>query len=647
MTYPVGHPQMAEIKKYIIYLAIVAFHFQLLSAQNSTKLSSQIDSLVVLFRDIKVDEAEAFIKSRPIDPYLKEYAQWNINYLKKGIINKPSSLSSSKKVRDTSKSQQLFLRLLINGEYLKLTGTDEKRTFDLYNEARQIAVALDNGILISEAQRRIIQLLYNDFDDKIDILPEELTILKKYSTAESDKLWYLILESIFYISKDLSDQSKNLKYGLKESKKIGNKYLEARFNQMLGVNYYKCVENYALSNQYYDQAVEIYRELDLAFTRQRALDLHINFGVNAYRNGQPNEAILNLLLYLNYEDLTTNKHYSSMAFDWLSKSYEKLKKNDSALFYLDKKIEFDSILNKRKFAAAISKAQIENQTSEQQKKILEQENDLLLTEQKKTQNQNIAIALGGSLLTVSLIGFLLFKNTKRKQRIAEQEKELEIQKTEKILKEQELTTIDAMIAGQEKERQRLASDLHDSVGATLSAARLQFDHIAKNKDKLDTLDELLNKTGVLLNDAYNEVRSMAHLKNSGVIAKNGLLPAVEKLAKNASGTNKLKVEVEDFGLENRLENTLEITIFRIIQELVTNVIKHAEASEATISITQHKDSLNIIVEDNGRGFDTQIIQQKEGMGLSGVERRVEHLEGTLEVDSTPGKGTSVLIDIPL
>ena len=204
-----------------------------------------------------------------------------------------------------------------------------------------------------------------------------------------------------------------------------------------------------------------------------------------------------------------------------------------------------------------------------------------------------------------------------------------------------------MIEGQEKERQRLASDLHDSVGATLSAARLQFDHINKNKDKLSTLDELFEKTGTLLDDAYNEVRSMAHLKNSGVIAKNGLLPAVEKLAKNASGTNKLKVEVQDFGLEDRLENSLEITIFRIIQELMSNVIKHADASEATISITQHKDSLNIIVEDNGRGFDAQKFQQKEGMGLSGIERRIEHLEGTLEVDSTPGNGTSVLIDIPL
>ena len=140
---------------------------------------------------------------------------------------------------------------------------------------------------------------------------------------------------------------------------------------------------------------------------------------------------------------------------------------------------------------------------------------------------------------------------------------------------------------------------------------------------------------------------MAHIKNSGVIAKNGLLPAVEKLVKNASVASKLTIEVQDFGLEDRLDNLLEITIFRIIQELVTNIIKHSQATSANISITNHQDSLSIIIEDNGIGFDMKKIQHKDGMGLSSIEKRVEHLEGTLEVDSTEGNGTTILIDIPL
>lgn len=277
----------------------------------------------------------------------------------------------------------------------------------------------------------------------------------------------------------------------------------------------------------------------------------------------------------------------------------------------------------------------------------EKEKLLLIEEQKKVRNRNIAFSLVGLLILVGIIAYLINKSTKRKQRIAEQQSEIEIRKTEKILKEQELTTIDAMIAGQEKERERLAGDLHDSVGATLAAAKLQFDHLAKNKEKIGQMDELFTKTGDLLTQAYTEVREMAHLKNSGVIAKNSLLPAVEKLAKNASGTNNLTIEVQDFGLDERLENSMEIAIFRIIQELVTNIIKHSKASEASISITQHKDLLSIIVEDNGQGFDIKTMLTKDGMGLTNIERRVEHLEGSMEVDSTKGKGTTVLIDIPI
>lgn len=275
------------------------------------------------------------------------------------------------------------------------------------------------------------------------------------------------------------------------------------------------------------------------------------------------------------------------------------------------------------------------------------EKQLLISEKENKQKENIVLGLAGGIFGVSLIGFLLFKNTKRKQRIAEQQSEIEIQKTEKLLKEQEITSINAMIDGQEKERNRLASDLHDSVGATLAAAKLQFEHLSKITQPQEQTQLLFSKTGQLLEDAYKEVRSMAHVKNSGVIAKNGLLPAVKKLSRNVSTNDGLVVEVQDFGLENRLEGSLEITIFRIIQELITNIVKHAKATEAGINITQHDDTLSIIIEDNGKGFYFSKYIDKDGMGLSSIDRRVEHLEGTLEIDSSPGKGTTILIDIPL
>jgi len=333
---------------------------------------------------------------------------------------------------------------------------------------------------------------------------------------------------------------------------------------------------------------------------------------------------------------------SKVAFNAYSADYlAGLGKFDSAYFNAKKARLLTYKFKFQEHNTRVAELNVELKTADKEKQIL-------IEQEEKIRNRNIAYGLGGGVVAVSLIGFLLFTNSRRKQRIAEQQSEIEIQKTEKILKEQELTTIDAMIEGQEKERQRLASDLHDSVGATLAAAKLQFDHLAKNKEKLSNMDEIFDKTGKLLDDAYTEVRSMAHVKNSGVIAKNGLLPAVQKLARNASGTNQLKIEVEDFGLNERIENSLEIAVFRMIQELVTNVIKHAQAKEANILITQHVDSLNIIVEDDGVGFNPkQTTPSSDGMGLSSIERRVELLEGSMEVDSSEGKGTTIVIDIPI
>ena len=130
------------------------------------------------------------------------------------------------------------------------------------------------------------------------------------------------------------------------------------------------------------------------------------------------------------------------------------------------------------------------------------------------------------------------------------------------------------------------------------------------------------------------------------MAKKGLLKALNDMAKTVSASNQLQVDIFDHGLNERLENSLELTIFRIVQELITNVIKHAEATEASIHITNHEESLNIIVEDNGKGFNTKNITKKSGMGIHSIDKRIENLGGNVTIESELNKGTTVIIDIP-
>ncbi|MDC7999326.1 sensor histidine kinase [Gilvibacter sediminis] len=239
------------------------------------------------------------------------------------------------------------------------------------------------------------------------------------------------------------------------------------------------------------------------------------------------------------------------------------------------------------------------------------------------------------------------KETERLKLLSEENEKLEAQKVITLMKDQELRAIDAMLTGQEKERQRLASDLHDSVGATLSAAKMQFEYLNKHQDQLENKEQFFTKTRELLDKAYRDVRSFSHAKNSGVMAQDGLLPAIHQLIKTNSIAGALEIELQQFGLNDRLDATVEISIFRIIQELITNVIKHAKASFVSISLTKHENFLSIVVEDDGQGFKGDQKTLKQGMGLSSIETRVEHWEGTMEIDSRPGKGSSILIDIPL
>jgi signal transduction histidine kinase len=186
------------------------------------------------------------------------------------------------------------------------------------------------------------------------------------------------------------------------------------------------------------------------------------------------------------------------------------------------------------------------------------------------------------------------------------------------------------------------------LGSVLATLKLHFQNIKARKDRKESdQDVLLQKTDDLLEEAYQKVRSIAHAGNVGMNAKEGLLPAVKNFASKVSIINKLMIEVEEHGMDKRLENSLEITIFRVIQELITNVIKHAHASEAIINLTHYEDSINLMVEDNGIGFNISHIKPRETMGLYSIQKRIENLGGRVTIDSIPQKGTTVIIDVPL
>ena len=333
--------------------------------------------------------------------------------------------------------------------------------------------------------------------------------------------------------------------------------------------------------------------------------------------------------HINIADTLRSNYYLNL---YSSLLYNAQKKNDSAYAMLMNAYLQDFQLDFRKNTLEINRMNVELETQEK-------ENDNLKLKQNKIW---LITALSLTILFL-LLSYFAYKHQRSKKKIAERDKEIEQQKVEKLLKDQELNGIDAMIEGQEKERQRVANELHDDLGSLMATIKLHFENIKADKE-----DPALKSTHNLLDMAYNKIRGMAHAKNSGVIASQGLLPAVKKMAKTISNSNTIKIDIHDYGLDERMENSLELSIFRILQELITNILKHAGATKASIQFTQSAKNLNIIVEDNGKGFDTYFINHtKNGIGLNNIEKRIEHLEGNFTIDSVLGKGTSIIIDIPL
>jgi len=321
-------------------------------------------------------------------------------------------------------------------------------------------------------------------------------------------------------------------------------------------------------------------------------------------------------------------------YENLAKNYDSIGDYEFATYYYRDWIKLADSINDLEQDIAIAKERERYQNAE-----LRAEN---LEEKANTSKKNTQLIISLSILALVIISaYLLQKNTRKKQLLAEQAKDLEVQKVANLLKEQELASIDAMIEGQEKERKRIAEDLHDDLGALMATINLHLENVGSENSP-----NALDKTKTLLSEAYEKIRNMSHVKNAGVIANEGLLRAIQNMTSKISSANKIDIEVIAPELKNRLENSLELSLFRTIQELLTNIIKHAEATKATIQLTQFNESLNIIVEDNGKGLETSKIKEN-GIGLSNIKKRITHLDGTLSIDSTLGRGTTILIDVPL
>ena len=571
-------------------------------------LENQTDSAYILVQQLKQFTLDHHLKREYANVLITlAQVQEHINNSEEAAINYQESLILFRKLND-KKGEAIALSNI--GRMYKLDWQLDE-ALNYYNESLKISKELQDTtqIIVNSINIGNVYAIRYKTDEALEYFLKSLELSVAINDKKNEVLALICIGHNYTMLKDYDTAFVYFNKSLAISESINNFFLQATSLKNISQSYF--------AQKNYDKLIE-YSKKGLVLAEKIS-----------------NNALQNNLCYFLYEGYKGKKNFK-MAIEYMEKS----NKLEAAKQEVKTEKQLLNIrISKIKMTDSLMQLQNTFETSLKHDLAIKQKND---------EKSNLTLGFGTGFIAILAIGFFGYKNVKRKQLIIAQEKEIESQKKDKLLKNLELQAIDAMILGQEKERQRLALDLHDSVGASLSAAKLQFNYLINEKKKPKQTEELITKISALLEDAYLEVRSMSHLENSGVMAKNGLLPAVINLSENVSTNNGLQIEVHSHGLDQRLENSLEISIFRIIQELVTNVIKHAEATEAAIHITNHEHSLNIMVEDNGKGFNlNEVAKSNKGMGISNIEKRVEHLNGTMTIESDINKGSTFIIDIPL
>ncbi|MGZ8523415.1 MAG: ATP-binding protein [Chitinophagaceae bacterium] len=325
----------------------------------------------------------------------------------------------------------------------------------------------------------------------------------------------------------------------------------------------------------------------------------------------------------------------------LSELEEKNNNQAEALLLLKKYNLINDSLNLEGKQKQVSALETKYETRIKEFEIAQLQKDKQLQSLSIRQKSTLNYYLIGSLGVFLVVGFLIYRNLRHRQQLARQQEELHQQKIRELEKDKQLVAVDSLLRGQEEERSRLAKDLHDGLGGLLSGVKFSLSNMKDNLTITPGNMAVFERSVDMLDTSINELRRVAHNMMPEMLDKFGLDEALKEYCNTVNATKQLTVKYQSIGMEARLEKSTEIVLYRTIQELLNNILKHAAASEAFIQLIRENDRLNIVVEDNGKGFDTVLLENSKGAGWVNIRSRVEYLKGQLDIHSEPGKGTLV------
>jgi signal transduction histidine kinase len=518
-----------------------------------------------------------------------------------------------------------------------------------------------------------IQQVKGNYEGAIKLFRKSLNITEAFGDKRKIAAAYLNFGNIYYLINDFNNSKENTRLSIKylDESDSPPRYYGSRYN-ILGLN---CFDNDELDSALF------YYTVGITKLSQDSLSSESSYETLYDNIGQTFEMQLNYAKAVEYyrkslEISSRNKWMDSKMWtiNKLIALFLSVDKKDSASKYLqiaikyrpklaNKEIElgilsseidfyakygnYDSLITKLNGYFSLTQELIEAKTlrniQEMEAKYQLEKNasDLALAQQKsatllqENKNQRIILylfLLGTSFLVILIL--LIRRYYLQKRKVSLLEIEVKDRKLDELMSNQESEILAAMLQGQETERNRVARDLHDRLGGTLAALKLSLRR-PSNKIAEEDLQ--------IVDQAVQEVRDISHNLSGGLLEKYGLNDAIEQLRRTVERSGGIKFNVYLHSSIAKLGQNITLELYRVVQELVNNTLKHANASEISIQTNMNDGNFNLIYEDNGDGFDPKKVNS--GIGLENIKSRINKIDGTIHWDAEIGRGTIVIIEL--
>jgi len=388
-----------------------------------------------------------------------------------------------------------------------------------------------------------------------------------------------------------------------------------------GEVYYKKALDIAIKTHSVQYEGDTYLNLAALFSEQKSFEKSIDY----------------LRKALNLTDYTKSPLSKYEVYGGLSEAYAGAGKMKDAYENLLLANQYRDSVFQQEQLKVIEETKASYETEKKEQQIALQQEHLAEQRAQLRQTYSIIILLTVVVVLVVIIFILVRSRFRREQKLLHKAKELSVREA----------YIEAYIQSQENERKRFAQDLHDGMGQLLSSLRLVLGTVSPQSTTGERV-QVMDKAEGLLQDMHREIRSIAFNLMPQTLIQSGLIAALKEMADRLNHSTNVTIRVGSFDLPDKLSEVQEISLYRIVQEWVNNVIKYASASVIEIQFVGHDQEISLTIEDNGNGFDPEVLEHSEGNGWKNIRSRSNLLKGELFIDSQAGQpGTTFMIKLPV